>query len=62
MRILKENNQEYRHKCKYCKSIYAYTIKDVDWTWFNHIRCPVCKQIDKILKSDRKVKQCKIKK
>lgn len=62
MRILKENNQEYRHKCKYCKSIYAYTAIDVNWVWYKYIRCPICKQMDKVSIFDREVKQCKIKK
>lgn len=57
MQIIKEVLQEYKHKCKYCKSVYSYTAKDVDHTWYNHIICPVCKSIDETSIFDRKVKE-----
>lgn len=57
MRIIKEEKQEYSHKCRYCKSIYAYTAKDVDTLWYNHIRCPVCENIDSTSIFDKKVKE-----
>lgn len=56
MRIIKEVKQEYMHKCKYCASLYAYTAEDVDYTWYNHIKCPVCKSIDSTSIFDKKVK------
>lgn len=56
MRVIKEVKQEYKHKCGYCKSIYAYTYEDVDTTWYNHIMCPVCRSIDSTSIFDKKVK------
>ena len=57
MRIIKEVKQEYVHKCSYCKSLYAYTSEDIDYTWFKHIRCPVCKKIESTSIFDKKVKK-----
>ena len=55
MRVLKENNTEKKHKCSRCKSIYAYTGKDIDI--FNFIKCPVCEGLDEASIFDRKVKE-----
>lgn len=55
MKILKEVNIEKKHKCKYCKSIFTYEQKDVDRTWYNNIRCPVCGQVMPVSIFDRKV-------
>lgn len=56
MRVLKEINYEKKHKCKYCKSIFAYKEEDVDRAWYNKIiRCPVCKQIISVSIFDKKV-------
>ena len=55
MRVLKEINFEKKHECKYCKSIFAYKQEDVDRTWYNKIRCPVCKQNMSVSIFDRKV-------
>lgn len=55
MRVLKEVNIEKKHKCKYCKSIFTYEQKDVDRSWYNHIRCPVCKQVMLVSIFDKKV-------
>lgn len=57
MRIIKEVNLEYKHKCKYCKSVYTYTAKDVDYGWYKHIRCPLCESLDSTSIFDRKVKK-----
>lgn len=59
MRIIYEMNQEFKHKCKYCKSIYAYTHKDVDHSFFEFLRCPVCNSLDHISIFDRKIKGVK---
>ena len=55
MRVLKEINFEKKHKCKYCKSIFAYKQEDVDRAWYNKIRCPVCKHTMSVSIFDRKV-------
>lgn len=56
MRVIKEVNEEKVHKRIHCKSLYAYTAKDVDWVWYNHIRCPVCNSIQSTSIFDKKVK------
>jgi len=56
MRIIKEVNSEKTHKCKRCESIFAYTAKDIDYAWFESIKCPVCGAIEKISMFDKKVK------
>lgn len=56
MRVLKEVNEEKVHKCKYCKSTFAYAAKDVDYTWYNHIKCPVCNSVQSASIFDKKVK------
>lgn len=55
MRVLKENNTEKKHKCSHCKSIYAYTGKDIGI--YDFIRCPVCSNLDEISIFDRRVKE-----
>ena len=57
MKIIKEVNPKFIHKCKYCKSVYEYSAKDVDYTWYNHIKCPVCENIDSTSIFDKKVKE-----
>ena len=42
MRIIKEDNSERIHKCISCRSIYAYTAKDVDHLVYDSTKCPVC--------------------
>lgn len=57
MRVLKEVHIERKHKCKYCKSIFAYKEDDVDRSWdSNKIVCPVCKHYIPISIFDKKVK------
>lgn len=58
MRIIKEVNHEYIHKCRHCKSIYTYTAGDVKHCWNDFIVCPVCQRQDEPSFFDKKVKQC----
>lgn len=58
MRILKEANIERKHKCKFCHSIFAYTVQDCSLV-FKNIRCPVCEQLNKASIFDRKIKENK---
>ena len=57
MEIIKIVNIRKKHKCKYCKSIYTYRPSDVDWGWYNHIKCPVCKGIDEVSIFDKKIRE-----
>lgn len=57
MRVLKEVNIEKKHKCKYCKSIFTYQEKDVDRSWSQRVRCPVCKQYVPVSIFDKKVEE-----
>ena len=57
MKIIKKVNPKFIHKCKYCKSIYEYSVEDIDYAWYKHIRCPVCENIDRTSIFDKKVKE-----
>ena len=58
MRIIKENKSEERiKKCKYCKTIMAYTYKDIDHHCYPTIRCPVCGRLLQPSIFDKKVKK-----
>ena len=46
MRVIKRNDVEKTHKCDKCKSVYAYTSKDVDYFWTPTMKCPVCESIN----------------
>ena len=56
MRVIKENNIERQVKCETCGSVIAYEAKDVDGNIFSTINCPVCSQLIKISRFDRKVR------
>lgn len=56
MRVIKKVLQEYKHKCKYCKSIYTYTHADIDHSFCDYIRCPVCKALDHTSIFDKEMK------
>lgn len=54
MRIIKDNsNIERKHKCKKCKSIFAYKVKDI--IGFDYIMCPICKEVNQKSIFDKKI-------
>ena len=55
MRVIKENKTEIKHKCSYCKSIFAY--RNTEKTFMGYLKCPVCENLDKPSIFDRKVKK-----
>lgn len=57
MRVIKEVNEEKVHKCIHCKSLFAYTAKDVDCVWYETIKCPVCNCLQSPSIFDKKVKK-----
>lgn len=57
MEVIKKVNEKYMHKCRYCKSIYTYTAKDIDYLWYSSLKCPVCENIDSTSIFDKKVKK-----
>ena len=57
MRVIKENNIERQVKCETCGSVIAYETKDIDRNFFPTIKCPVCSQLIKISRFDRKVRK-----
>lgn len=57
MRILKEINIEKKHKCKYCKSTFAYQEKDINRAWGKKVRCPICYQDVHVSIFDKKVEE-----
>lgn len=57
MRVLKRVNIERKHKCQYCKSIFAYEEKDVNRVMDNSVVCPVCNNIVSVSLFDRKVEE-----
>ena len=57
MRVIKENNVERQVKCETCGSIIAYETKEINNILFPTIRCPVCSQLTKVSKFDRKVRK-----
>lgn len=56
MRIIEKRLQEKIHKCGYCGTVYAYTSKDIDYSWEPSMKCPVCKSYNTPSIFDRKVK------
>lgn len=62
MRVFEENNQEYLHKCKTCKSIIAYKRTELKICYSNlimdkYIKCPVCGERTYISIFDKKVEK-----
>lgn len=57
MRLIKENDTERKHKCKLCKSIFAYENSDIDPNLYPTVRCPVCGKLNEPSIFDRKVKK-----
>ncbi len=57
MEVLVRKNPKWKHKCKYCGSIYTYTAKEVDYYWHPTVRCPVCENRDEVSIFDKKVKE-----
>ena len=62
MRVIKEDKTERVHKCKHCKTIYAYTMKEVHVFIYRTLHCPVCGELNYLSKFDKKIKERKEKK
>lgn len=59
MRIIEMNEKERIHKCSWCKSKIAYSVKDIEEDWFSRklIRCPICRKTQRTSIFDKKVKK-----
>ena len=57
MRVIKENNIEKQVKCKNCGSLIAYLDKEVNKFVYRTIHCPVCDELIKVSKFNKKVRK-----
>jgi hypothetical protein len=59
MRILKRVDIERKHKCQFCRSIFAYKEEDVNRKFDDTVVCPACQKVISVSVFDRKVKENK---